>query len=570
VVPDGTSIDLWARTADSPPGWTNWTSIKSGSRPSVQGRNFQWKAVLSSPGRHRSPTLYDLTVRFTTNVVPSARTEGDLSAYRKETVPLNASASDADGDPLVFFWRQTAGPPIDIQNPGEINTSFAAEAVGQYSFSFIAADPFGESAPALVNVTILNHHPVAIAPVQLTAYRYHVVLLNGSGRDPDADELSFCWTQLSGPSVQLSNPSSPVASFIPAALGEYMFSLVANDSYDASNIARVTVMVKNRVPVADAGKDILAHRSESILLFGSGSDGDDDPLTFVWSALEGPAVVLLNPDTPQATFTPTKLGRFMFQLVVRDGYDPSMPSFMNVTVVNLPPRAEAGPNSTVDVNETVQLQGGGEDGDGDSLTYQWTQTAGKPISLSNSNKRVATFVPQYTGTYSFKLTVNDTHDESCDTINITVVDQNNPFRFTSRPPVKARPGQLYRYLATYAGSGGDGACKLTLVSRPAGMVLSAAGTLIWTPRSDQLGWFNVSLALTDGTSTVHQNWTILVSSEPDEPAEGFWSSTSVAVIAVLAAVAAVACIAVLMVRRRRRPPARSQAPAPLAEQKGND
>jgi N-acetylneuraminic acid mutarotase len=558
-VPGGTSLDLWVRTADYRQSWANWTLIENGSRPPVQGMYFQWKAVLSSPQRYRTPTLGSLTVSFTTNAVPAVDLGGAFSAHRRETVHLNATVSDSESDPLTFSWNQTTGFPVDIHNPRDTLASFVAEVPGLYSFSFIAADTYGESAPASVNVTILNRRPLVDAPLQLTSFRHEVVLLNGSGKDGDEDELTFCWTQASGLPVKLQNISSPVASFVPTILGVYSFAFKARDSYDDSDTAVVTVTVKNMVPVADAGRDMIAHLRDHVLLNGSGWDGDGDPLAFNWSVVGGSPAVLLDADMPQATFVPKELGSFAFKLGVDDGFDRSAPSFVNVTVVNRPPRADAGPDLTVDVNESVQLQGGGEDDDHDSLSFRWVQVAGAPISLSDGNKRVAMFVPRAPGTYSFELTVNDTHEESSDTVNVTVVDRTHPPRFTSRPPTEARPGQPYRYRIRYTDNGGTGTCRLTLVSGPAGMVLDSP-VISWMPNSSQEGRFNVSIALTDGYSTVFQNWTVRVTAGSGGQAPGFWSATSFLLVGALAVLVVCALIVGLMVRRRRRPPAQPQAP----------
>jgi hypothetical protein len=566
-VPDGTSVDLWARAADSTPSWKNWTPIESGSRPAVSGKYFQWKAVLNSPQRHRTPTLDNLTVSFTTNIFPVVRAEGELAAYRKETVFLNASASDSDGDQLSFFWEQISGSPVGIDDPGEANTTFVADLMGIYSFSFIAMDSFGKSPPAFVNVSILNIPPVAAAPPRLIAFRQQVVLLNGSGSDEDGDLLSFCWIQLSGTDVQLRNASSPVASFVPAVLGEFLFGLVVNDSHDDSVTARVSVLVRNRIPVAYAGKELFTHRREPVLLNGTGSDPDEDALTFTWSSPESLNAQLQYPGTAQPTFTPAKLGSFRFQLVVNDGYDDSAPSFVNVTVANWPPRADAGPDQTAGLNETVQLQGGGEDKDGDVLSFGWTQTGGTPVVLSNANKRVATFQARSPGKYSFILKVNDSIDESSDSVNITVVDRSHPPRFTSRPSTEAHPGRPYRYMVKYADDGGTDACQLTLLSGPQGMALSS-GEIAWTPGDSQEGVYNASLALTDGSSTVHQNWTIVVASGTDRPAPGFPSSIMYAAFGTAILVAVAACIAILVVRKRRRPPAQAPADSPTPDASG--
>ncbi|MBI4744614.1 MAG: IPT/TIG domain-containing protein, partial [Actinobacteria bacterium] len=53
---------------------------------------------------------------------------------------------------------------------------------------------------------------------------------------------------------------------------------------------------------------------------------------------------------------------------------------------NSPPIANAGPNQTVNEGTAVNLNGAGSsDPDGDTLSYNWTQTAGPAVTLNNPN-----------------------------------------------------------------------------------------------------------------------------------------------------------------------------------------
>ena len=59
---------------------------------------------------------------------------------------------------------------------------------------------------------------------------------------------------------------------------------------------------------------------------------------------------------------------------------------------SLPPVADAGPAQTVQVNSAVQLDGSGSsDPDGDTLSYQWSQTGGTAVTLSSATAVKPTF-----------------------------------------------------------------------------------------------------------------------------------------------------------------------------------
>jgi K319L-like, PKD domain len=80
---------------------------------------------------------------------------------------------------------------------------------------------------------------------------------------------------------------------------------------------------------------------------------------------------------------------------------------------NHPPMANAGPNQTVFVGSTVQLNGSGStDQDGDTLTYRWlliSAPSGSTASLSSTTTVMPTFVPDKPGSYTVQLIVNDGH-----------------------------------------------------------------------------------------------------------------------------------------------------------------
>jgi hypothetical protein len=73
-----------------------------------------------------------------------------------------------------------------------------------------------------------------------------------------------------------------------------------------------------------------------------------------------------------------------------------------------PPIADAGPNQNV-APGTVTLNGSGSyDPLGLALTYQWTQTSGPTVTLSNPTAATTTFTAAAGQTYTFRLTVKNT------------------------------------------------------------------------------------------------------------------------------------------------------------------
>ena len=90
-----------------------------------------------------------------------------------------------------------------------------------------------------------------------------------------------------------------------------------------------------------------------------------------------------------------------------------VPVVASADFVNHPPTAVAGPNQTVNENASVTLDGSASsDPDGDSLIFQWTQTSGSPVALSDASAARPTFTapaqpPLGQETLTFALVVTD-------------------------------------------------------------------------------------------------------------------------------------------------------------------
>ena len=173
----------------------------------------------------------------------------------------------------------------------------------------------------------------------------------------------------------------------------------------------------NTAPVADAGSDQTVSLNDVVTLDGSGSsDADGDPLTFAWAILSAPAgstATLSDPASVMPMFLADQAGDYLIQLVVNDGTAMSPPD--EVVVITAPgntaPVADAGPDQSVQLGNTVTLNGSGSfDSDGDLLTFFWTLSstpAGSSAVLSDPTAVMPTFNADLPGVYVAELVVDD-------------------------------------------------------------------------------------------------------------------------------------------------------------------
>jgi hypothetical protein len=96
---------------------------------------------------------------------------------------------------------------------------------------------------------------------------------------------------------------------------------------------------QNQAPTANAGLDQTVPSGQVVTLRGSGSDPENQNLTFSWSQVQGSTVSLSNSTSSTATFAAPQVttGTLLrFKLTVSDG-SLSTDAFVNVTIAPLPP-----------------------------------------------------------------------------------------------------------------------------------------------------------------------------------------------------------------------------------------
>jgi len=171
----------------------------------------------------------------------------------------------------------------------------------------------------------------------------------------------------------------------------------------------------NRPPTANAGPDQTAPVGHAITLDGSGStDPEGSLLQFDWSFLSRPAgstAVLSGPTLVNPSFTIDRFGDYRIQLIVSDGITESPADSVRVSTLNSPPVADAGPDQSARVGDTVTLDGSrSSDRDGQPLTYRWSllaAPAGSTATLTGPDPVTRTLSLDRAGTYRVQLIVND-------------------------------------------------------------------------------------------------------------------------------------------------------------------
>jgi glucose/arabinose dehydrogenase len=286
----------------------------------------------------------------------------------------------------------------------------------------------------------VNDPPVADAGADQTVADQTGFTLSGGGTDPDNEPLTYAWTQVSGPPAVITSPDSAQTTVEGVAGGEtgsaLVFSLTVTDRSGLSAADEVNVTVSppdavNDPPVANAGDDLAVDDQAGFTLSGSGTDPENDPLTYAWTQVSGPPAIITAPAEDQTTVEGVHGGAegasLVFSLTVTDDGGASSSDEVTVTVgpANRPPVAAAGADQSVAHRAAFTLSGTGTDADGDPLTYTWTQVSGPAAVIREPDEAETLVNGVYGGTTGrtlvFRLTVTDPSGaSSSDEVTVSV------------------------------------------------------------------------------------------------------------------------------------------------------
>ncbi len=375
------------------------------------------------------------------NSAPNANAGPNQNVTTGDLVSLNGTNSnDPDGDPLSYAWSLASKPSSSsaaLTDAASARPTFTADRAGTYVIQLLVDDGSQTSDPDTVHVVAsdANSAPTANAGANFSVGEGDFVQLDGSSSsDVDGDSLSYTWSftsRPSGSSASLSGSSSVNPSFTADVAGNYVVQLTVSDGQLSSNPDSVTVTAQsqNSAPNANAGSNQSVQVGDWVTLNGTASsDPDGDLITYSWNIVSAPSgsnAALDDNSAAQPSFTADVSGTFVIQLIVSDGFANSTAAQTNVTASsgNQAPVANAGGDQSVDTGDTVNLNGGSSsDGDGDLLSYAWSfvsRPAGSSATLSGASSETPSFVADVDGTYTVRLVVNDsTEDSSPD--NVTV------------------------------------------------------------------------------------------------------------------------------------------------------
>lgn len=447
----------WRQTAGSP---TVTITSASTSRarftaPTVGSNTaltFELTIVDSKQFAHKDSCIVNL------NSPPRAAAGQDQVVNPDVTVTLDGSGStDPGGSIATYRWAQVGGSPaVALTGTNTARATFSAPAVGSggvdLAFKLIVTDNKGaqDEDTCIVHV---NGPPLADAGGDQQVRGGTAVILDGTqSADADGSITAFEWVQIGGTSIgSLTGSNTAKARFTAPSAGsggaDLIFRLAVTDNRGLQGSDTCIVHV-NGSPVASAGADRQVSSGAAVVLDGSQSNDADGLIAgYQWSQTGGsPLVSLTDAQTAQAKFiAPDASGGvklLSFQLTITDDLgDKASDSVVVEVIENVLPVADAGEDQSVRPGMVVSLDGSGStDPLNDVLSFQWVQTSGPIVVLSDATS----IRPSFTAPSAVE-------SEVVITFSLTVKDQGG-LQSTDFCTITVSPNQ------GSSGSGGGGGC----------------------------------------------------------------------------------------------------------------
>ena len=375
-----------------------------------------------------------VTITIDHNDLPTVKAGADQTVQEGQTVMLNGTAADNDGDQLTYRWSHDSTLPIVFANDASLSTTFAAPAVDadtEITFTLNVDDGIGISSDQVTITIDHNDLPTVKAGADQTVQEGQTVMLNGTAADNDGDQLTYRWSHDSTLPIVFANDASLSTTFAAPAVDadtEITFTLNVDDGIGISSDQVTITIDHNDLPTVKAGADQTVQEGQTVMLNGTAADNDGDQLTYRWSHDSTLPIVFANDASLSTTFAAPAVDadtEITFTLNVDDGIGISSDQVTITIDHNDLPTVKAGADQTVQEGQTVMLNGTAADNDGDQLTYRWSHDSTLPIVFANDASLSTTFAAPAVDADTeiiFALTVNDGLTDSTDTVLVTVND----------------------------------------------------------------------------------------------------------------------------------------------------
>jgi uncharacterized delta-60 repeat protein len=259
---------------------------------------------------------------------------------------------------------------------------------------------------------VVNIPPTANAGGPYTVAEGGSVQLNGSGSTPGTGTLTYAW-DLNGNGIFGEagetgvNPTFSAANLDgPSQVTVY---LRVTNSAGLSDTTSAVINVTNVAPTVNVGPNLTVNEGSLVTLHSTVTDpGTHDTFTYAWTVRNVANNIVATGNQSTLNFTPPDNGTYTATLVVTDHAGATGTASLVITVNNVAPTANAGPNLSCIEGATVVFHGSATDpGTADTITYGWVVKNSLGQTVAGGSGANFSFTPAQSGVYTATLTATD-------------------------------------------------------------------------------------------------------------------------------------------------------------------
>jgi len=415
----------------------------------------------------------------------------------EQTATYNQTLMAMGGTGAGYMWSISSGAlPAGLSLAAATGVLSGIPSVsGTFPFTVQATDSASDTAMQQLTLT-LGAAPVistASLPTGVAGFAYSQTLMATGGAGAQT------WSLLSGtlPAGLSLNSSTGTIAGTPAAFGTSPIMVKVTDGNGGTATQQITLQIVNPVsintPALPSGAVGEAY-NQTI-----NASGGVAPLTFSISAGSLASPLQLNATTGAITGTPTSSATSTFTVKITDAsgtadqatqqYSLAINPMLTISTASLP-------NGTANQAYSATLAATG--GSANAANYTWSAT-GLPAGFSLSAAGVLSGMSAAAGTtrIAFKVADSGSGETATATLALMIVSATQPVTISASTSVIsiALGGSVS---ASFSASGGTPPYTFTGTGLPAGVSVSAGGSLSGTPT--QAGNFSATVQVTDQNS----------------------------------------------------------------------
>ncbi|MCB2099397.1 MAG: PKD domain-containing protein, partial [Rhodobacterales bacterium] len=453
-----------------------------------------------------------------------------------------APEPSVEGSPVAFTDTSTSSPDAIVSwawdfaglgSSAAQNPSFAFPDNGVYTVSLTVTDDDGSTNTTTHDVTVLNANPVVNAGLDQTTGEGSTVSLDPAtftdAGTADTHTATVDWGDGSGPQAATVNQGagsgSVPGSHVYTDGGVYTVTVTVTDDDGGVGSDTMIVTVGNAGAQVDAGPDQTINEGETASLA---------PATFTYIGLTDTHTATINwgdgmtsagtvseaggSGSVSGSHTYVDDGVYTVTVTVTDDDGGVGSDSLTVTVLNLPPVVEAGPDQSTSENTTISLAPAtftdAGTADTHTATVDWGDGSGpQPAAVTQgSGSGTVASSHAYTtgGTYTVTVTVTDDDGGvGIDTLTVNVDGGNPPEQTIFDLIARAKPEKIDLVWAPVNGADAYNVYRSTTAGGPYALI-AAGHTCTYCAFADSgltngVTYFYVVTSITGGQESLSSN-----------------------------------------------------------------